>query len=108
MRFQLFLFFSAFFFVCASEPVALEELTPTEATSFRIGKNVFGNPIRIAGVEYSSGITGHSGMSLKFNVGKEAEHFSALVGIEDETSRRCSNRDPCGPGNRLETPDRFR
>lgn len=95
MRFLLFLLFSAVSFVCASEPVALEELTPTEATSFRIGKNVFGNPIRIAGVEYSSGITGHSGMSLKFNVGKEAEHFSALVGIEDETSPK----DPPGPAD---------
>lgn len=74
----------------AREVVPLSSL-PIEATSQGWGspkrdRSVDGNPLRIAGIEYKSGLGTHSDSRLILNLNGDSIQFSAKCGVDDEVS----------------------
>ena len=87
--------------------VGLETLPWTDAAWFwsadgpalpQINTNLSGQgPISIGGVRFERGICGHTGFSVVYNLDRNAESFSARIGIDDE-------RHPKDSGDEAEVP----
>ncbi len=53
-----------------------------------LNQNLMGHPISIGGKKYMTGIAGHTGFSVVYQVAGKALEFSAIAGIDDESHPR--------------------
>ncbi|RYG33361.1 alpha-galactosidase, partial [bacterium] len=68
------------------KPIRQEWGAPTAA------KSVDGNPLKIAGTTYASGLGTHSHFEMRVALNGRAERFTAKVGVDDETEKPGSVR----------------
>lgn len=80
--------------LCPAAEVGLETLpwtdaayswTPDGSKLPQINRNLSGKgAISIGGVRFERGICGHTGFSIVYNLDKNADSFSAMIGLDDE------------------------